>query len=154
VSPSALGKATGKGARWRSFCRVLVRRTFGKGSVAVTNHRDNNFSLPSTLRHLTNIFAECPIKSTRQRSLCRCTVRRAFFAECNTRQSLRRVFSRLCRVLQTLSKEADSDSALRCLWTMADILDSTECFGRLGQPILRCLERILSFSLYFYHVRS
>jgi hypothetical protein len=48
---------------------------------------------------LDKVFAECPIKSTRQRSRCRCIVRRAFFAECHTRQSLRQVFFRLWRVL-------------------------------------------------------
>jgi hypothetical protein len=31
---------------------------------------------------LGKVFAECPTKSTRQRGCCRCTVRRAFFAEC------------------------------------------------------------------------
>jgi hypothetical protein len=31
---------------------------------------------------LGKVFAECPTKSTRQRCCCRCTVRRAFFAEC------------------------------------------------------------------------
>jgi hypothetical protein len=31
------------------------------------------------------VFAECPTKSTRQISRCRCTVRRAFFAERHTR---------------------------------------------------------------------
>jgi hypothetical protein len=40
---------------------------------------------------LGKFFAECPTKSTRQRDRCRCTVRRAFFAECYTRQSLCRV---------------------------------------------------------------
>jgi hypothetical protein len=43
-------------------------------------------------------------KNTRQRRLCRCTVRRALFAECDTRQ-------RLCRVLQALGKAPDSGSA-------------------------------------------
>jgi hypothetical protein len=47
---------------------------------------------------LNKVFVECPIKSTRQRSRCRCTIRRALFGECHTRQRLCRVFFRLCRV--------------------------------------------------------
>jgi hypothetical protein len=49
-------------------------------------------------------------KSTQQRRLCRCTVCRALFAECDTRQSLCRVFLRLCQVLQALGKAGDSSS--------------------------------------------
>jgi hypothetical protein len=61
--------------------------------------RNGHFSLPSALWHSAKSFAECPTKSTRQRRLCRCTVCRAFFAECYTRQRLCRVFLRLRRVL-------------------------------------------------------
>jgi hypothetical protein len=57
------------------------------------------------------VLAECPRKSTRQRSLCRCTVCRAFFGECYTRQSLCRVFLRLRRVLPALGEAIDSGSA-------------------------------------------
>jgi hypothetical protein len=64
------------------LCRV-PKKTLGKGSVTVTWRRDGDFSLPSV--------KWCPTKSTRQRGCCRCTVRRAFFAECYTRQSLCRV---------------------------------------------------------------
>jgi hypothetical protein len=60
--------------------------------TAVSLCRDGRFSLPSAVWHSANIFAECPRKSSRQRRLCRCTVHRAFFAECNTRQSICRVF--------------------------------------------------------------
>jgi hypothetical protein len=59
--------------------------TLGKGSkdvVSVTHRRNGCFSLLSALWHSANLFAECPRKSTRQRRLCRCTVCRAFFAEC------------------------------------------------------------------------
>jgi hypothetical protein len=45
----------------------------GTDSITFTKHRDDDFSLLST------VFAEWPIKSTRQRSHCRYTVRRAFF---------------------------------------------------------------------------
>jgi hypothetical protein len=59
---------------------------------------------------LGKVFTECPTKSTRQRGRCRCTVRRAFFAECYTRQSVCRVFSRFCRVPKALDKGAASGS--------------------------------------------
>src|SRR5688572_11811975 len=59
---------------------------------------------------LDKVFAECPTKSTRQRGCCRCTVRRAFFAECDTRQSLCRVYNSLCRVSEIHGKGADSGS--------------------------------------------
>jgi hypothetical protein len=59
---------------------------------------------------LGKVFVECLIKSTRQRSRCRCTVRRALFTKCHTRQSCCRVFIGLCRVLQALSKASDSGS--------------------------------------------
>ena len=41
---------------------------------------------------LGKVFAERPIKNTRQRNVCRLYLRRVLFAECNTRQSLCRVF--------------------------------------------------------------
>jgi hypothetical protein len=50
------------------------------------------------------------LSGTRQRRLCRCTVCRAFFAECHTRQSLCRVFLRLRRELQALGKAIDFGS--------------------------------------------
>jgi hypothetical protein len=86
-----------------TLCRVL----FGAGSVVVTSHRDSDFFAGYRLT-LDKVFVECPIKSTRQKSRCRCTVRRAFFAKCHTRQSLRRVFYKLYRVFQTLGKKAVS----------------------------------------------
>jgi hypothetical protein len=79
-------------------------RTLGKDTVSVTRRRNGCFSLPSALWHSAKRFAECPIKSTRHRRLCRCTVCRALFAECDTRQ-------RLCRVLRELGKAVDSGSA-------------------------------------------
>jgi hypothetical protein len=99
-------------SRFSSFiCRVSPVVTLGKGAVSVTRRRNSCFSLPSAPWHSTNIFAECPRKNTRQRRLCRCTVCRAFFAECHTRQSLCRVFLRLCRVLRALGKALVSGSA-------------------------------------------
>jgi hypothetical protein len=108
----------------RRLCRVLPERHSAKisflPSVTVDTrqsrrlrHRRRNgrFSLPSALWHSANIFAECPRKSNRQRSICRCTVCRAFFAECYTRQSLCRVFLKLRRVLPALGEEVDSCSA-------------------------------------------
>jgi hypothetical protein len=57
-------------------------QTLGKDAVSVTRRRNGCFSLPSAPWHSANLFVECPRKSTRQRRLCRCTVCRAFFAEC------------------------------------------------------------------------
>jgi hypothetical protein len=74
-------------------CRVSPL-TLGKAAVSVTRYRNGRFSLPSAPWHSANIVAECPRKSIRQRSLCRCTVCRTFFIECYTRQ-------RLCRVLHS-----------------------------------------------------
>jgi hypothetical protein len=71
---------------------------------------------------LGEVFVECPIKSTQQRSHCRCTVHRALFAEC------RRVFYSLRRVLQTLSKETDFDSE-------DDLSNNTNVLQR---PIVLC----------------
>jgi hypothetical protein len=91
------------------LCRVS-QGTLGKAAVSVTRRRNGRFSLPSARWHSAKRFAECPRKSTRQRRLCRCTVCRAFFAECYTRQSLCRVFLRLRRVLQALGEAIDSGS--------------------------------------------
>jgi hypothetical protein len=59
---------------------------------------------------LGKAFAECLIKGTRQRHLCRPKFYRGLFAECGTRQSLYRVQNSLCRVPPALSKEPDSSS--------------------------------------------
>ena len=45
--------------------------------------RDGRFSLPSVSGALGKAFAECPIKYTRQRVLCRSIFCRVCFAECN-----------------------------------------------------------------------
>jgi len=45
--------------------------------------RDGRFSLPSVRGALGKAFAECPIKDTWQRGLCRSIFCRVFFAECN-----------------------------------------------------------------------
>jgi len=60
--------------------------------------RDGRFSLPSVSGALGKAFAECPIKYTRQRVLCRSIFCRVCFAECRTRQRLCRVQYSLCRV--------------------------------------------------------
>ena len=73
--------------------------------------RDGRFSLPSAPRALGKAFAECPIKDTRQRGLCRSIFYLVFFTECRTRQKLCRVKFGLCRVPQALDKEPESSSA-------------------------------------------
>jgi hypothetical protein len=109
----------------RILCRVLSGRHSAKvtplpsvawdtGQRLCLRQRNDCFSLPSALWHSANHFAECPRKSTRQRRLCRYTVCRALFAECDTRQSFCRVFLRLCRVFQALSKAIGSGSVMDC----------------------------------------
>jgi hypothetical protein len=104
--PSAVRLTLGKG-NFFAECRLGHS---AKTPSPSPRCRNACFSLPSALWHSANHFAKCPRKSTRQRLLCRCTVCRALFAECDTRQSLCRVFSRLCRVLQALGKAGDSGS--------------------------------------------
>jgi hypothetical protein len=115
-----------KGAHEELLCRVSVQRTLGKeGAFAEchsvgTRHRLRRrhlapwrwFFFAKYRVTLGKVFAESPIKSTRQRIRWQCTVHRAFFAECHTRQSFCWVFFRLCRVLQTLGKEVVSGSTL------------------------------------------
>jgi hypothetical protein len=57
---------------------------------------------------LGKVFAECPTKSTRQRSRCRYTVHRDLFVKSHTRQRVCEVFSVLCRVTEALVKVAMS----------------------------------------------
>ena len=59
---------------------------------------------------LGKAFAECPIKNTRQRPLCRPEFCRVLFAECGTRQRLCRMYLGLCRVFLTLGKASVSRS--------------------------------------------
>ena len=65
-------------------------------------------SLPSAFPALGKGFAECPTKSTRQRSLCREGICRQLFAECSTRQRLCRMQSLLCRVQLHSAKHASA----------------------------------------------
>jgi hypothetical protein len=90
------------GTRQRRLCRVPHSVKLGSRQRA---------PLPSA-KHSAQV-------GTRQRSLCRCTVCRAFFAECYTRQSLCRVFLRLRRVLPALGEEVDSGSVALCFYTTA-----------------------------------
>jgi hypothetical protein len=87
-----LGKVPDRGTPLADSLPSAVRQTLGKDSVSVTRRRNGCFSLSSALWHSANHFAECPRKSTQQRRLCRCTICRALFAECDTRQRVCRVF--------------------------------------------------------------
>jgi DNA-directed RNA polymerase subunit RPC12/RpoP len=132
VPPNTLGNRTGKGAHGELLCRISVQRTLGKEWAFVechsvgTRHRLRRRQLApwqwlffAEYRvTLGKVFAECPIKNNRQRSRCRCTVHRALFVECHTRQSLRRVFFRLCRVFKSLGKETVSGS-VHCVLGMS-----------------------------------
>jgi hypothetical protein len=165
VSQLALGKEGGfaeccqEDTRQRYLrCRVSPL-TLGKAAVSVTRRRNSRFSLPSATWHSANIFAECPTKSTRQRSLCRCTVCRAFFAECHTRQSLCRVFLRLRRVLQALGEAIDSGSVPSTLHIPAATRPPSHAasgsgemshFGRFGPPPIHDTYSLLVLNVTFH----
>ena len=91
-----------------SACRVGTRQSDRQRD----RRCDGRFSLPSVPGALDKAFAECLIKDTRQRRLCRSIFCRVFFAECRTRQRLCRVQFGLCRVPQALGKEPESSSDL------------------------------------------
>jgi hypothetical protein len=75
-------------------------KTLGKDNFFDECHKGHLAKPPSPSPGAVTAAFLCQVLSgTRQRRLCRCTVRRAFFAECNTRQSLCRVFLRIRRVL-------------------------------------------------------
>ena len=94
-----------------SACRVATRQSDRQRA----RRRDGRFSLPSAPRALGKAFAECPIKDTRQRGLCRSIFYLVFFTECRTRQKLCRVKFGLCRVPQALDKEPESSSEYKSL---------------------------------------
>jgi hypothetical protein len=87
VFPNTLDKGTSKWAHMVFFFAEgrsirhsakeplpSVTVALNKVSVTVTWRRDGDF-----------FFAECPTKSTRQRSRCRYAVHRDFYVECHTR---------------------------------------------------------------------
>ena len=72
----------------KNLCRVPTSayRVGTRQSDRQRNRRrDGRFSLPSVTGALGKAFAECPIKDTRQRGLCRSIFCRVFFVECRTR---------------------------------------------------------------------
>ena len=75
-----------------------------------SRRRNDHFSLPGAGFALGKVFAGCPIKSTRQRNLCRLTFCRRLFTECCTRQRLCRVQSSLCWVHSAPGKAPESSS--------------------------------------------
>ena len=89
-----------------SACRVGTRQSDRQQD----RRRDGRFSLPSVPGALDKAFAECPIKDTQQRGLCRSNFYRVFFAECRTQQRLCRVQFGLYRVPQALGKEPEFSS--------------------------------------------
>jgi hypothetical protein len=141
VPPNTLGKGTGKGPTRCFFVECLYSRhsakseplpsvnvTLNNVSIAITWRCDSDFSLPRATWHSAKVFVECPIKSTRQRSRCRCTVHRDFFGECHTWKSGCRVFSWLCRVLQALGKAVVSSSVRDTLVSVSTL--------KQGYPLL------------------
>jgi hypothetical protein len=82
--------------------------TLGKDTVSITRRRNGRFSLPSAREKVLGKegFADALFTEP---SLPSVTLGKAF-AECDTRQSLCRVFLRLCRVLWALGKALVSGS--------------------------------------------
>jgi hypothetical protein len=123
VSYKALDKEPDMGTPLTDSLPSAGQQTLGKGNVFAECHQRHSAKAPSPspgavtaaffaeyFLALGKVCVECPKKSTRQRRLYRCTVCRALFAECDTRQRLCRVFLRLCRVLQALGKAVESAS--------------------------------------------
>ena len=113
----ALGKHSLPSARvWHSAKNFQKKRKNSLPSAAKVAldkeavRVDVDFFLPSADVTLGKGFTECPICGTRQRNLCRRVLCRLLFAECGTRQSLYRVYFRLCRVPRALGKLPVSSS--------------------------------------------
>jgi hypothetical protein len=112
-----------------------------------------NFAECGTLRS-AKAFAECPTKCTRQSPRCWHFFFRVSFAECNTRQSLCRVFLELCRVFLTLGKVAVSRSAC---WICVEFLKKQWCSWWICVKSVKCisahvsifLERIIPYFLWW-----
>ena len=90
---NSLSSASGNGTRQRIFQtnNNFFAKCPPKGHSAkqplVRNRRHGNFSLPRA----PGVFAECPIKGTRQRTLYRRNICREHFAEC-LRHSAKQLF--------------------------------------------------------------
>ena len=91
------------------FAKCRCRYTLGKHAVTVFAS-SRYFFCRALVSALGNVFAECPIKNTRQINFCRHFVRRVLFAEYNTRESLCRVIFELHRVPWTHGKDSVFDS--------------------------------------------
>ena len=73
------------------LCRVPSEKTLGKATVSYKIAVTTTFFCRGFPKTLGKVFAECPTKGTRQRTLYRRKICRVVFAKCGTRQ-------RLCRV--------------------------------------------------------
>ena len=72
-----------------TFCRELIF----EHSAKAPSTRHGDFSLPTAVMALGKNFAECPIKGSRQRGLCRENFYRYLFAKSSSRQRLRQELS-------------------------------------------------------------
>jgi hypothetical protein len=90
-----------------------VTVTVSKISVVVIRRCDGDFSLLRATWHLAKSLPSARQKSIRQKAVVDVHFIEIFFIECHTRQRLRRVFSKLYRVLQTRDKIVVSDSQTR-----------------------------------------
>jgi hypothetical protein len=101
VPYQALGKVPDRMTHLADSLPSAVRQTLGKVNSFVECRLGHSAKTPSPSPVAVRTAFLCRVfeKSTRQRRLCRCTVCRALFAECDTRQRVCRVFLKLCRVL-------------------------------------------------------
>jgi hypothetical protein len=112
-----------KGPAGGSFVECRYAGNQQRGNFFAKCIRRHSAKPPSPLPGAVTIAFLCRVPSgTRQslcrvpdkkystKNLCRCTVRRALFVECDTRQRLCQVFFRVCRVLHALGKAPDSGS--------------------------------------------
>jgi hypothetical protein len=111
VKTIALGKEPRPEHRYRFFaeCNACDTRQRGTLCRVLLGRHSAKTPSPSPVA-VTDTFLYRVLPGTRQRRLYRCIVCRAFFVECHTRQSLCRVFFRLCRVLRALGKALVSGS--------------------------------------------
>jgi len=96
----------GWGTRQTRSCLLSTKAVRHSDKHAMTVSAPSHyFFCRALVSALGNVFAECPIKKTRQINFCHHCVRRVLFVECNTRQNFYRVFFGLRRVPLTHGKD-------------------------------------------------
>jgi hypothetical protein len=138
VPPKMLGKGPVKGTHIELLYLVSVQWTLDKEwDFAEYQHSGRSAQTPSPLPSAVMVTFLCRVMADIRQSLCRVSDKKystkkslsmysssSFFVECHTRQSLRWVFSRFCRVLvqKVVSGSVvwymNNPAVLHCLCTM------------------------------------